>query len=872
MLYAVKPPSPRITRIRREGGRLILESELFLTVLEPKTPGIVRVTVTREKELSDAPRPGILPMPAYDGDMRMEEQGDGVRHRGSASEAEQAESLSSADWIYEETPDEVILTTGRTVLRISRENASFSWYDETGRLLLAEAEKDSKVLEKFPVYRMVAARTGRVKTSDGEKEIIREAERVEDGFSYHATLNIRFQDGEAIYGFGQHEEGCGNLRGRTLYLHQANRKIVVPMMVSSLGYGILMDTYSPLIFSDGGSYSHEWKAAGGGSYPCAEDTAGDGKPVLRQNTENDPDGASMLLSADETAAFPAYIYSEVVPELDFYFINGGTMEGVVRGYRYLTGGAAMLPKWAFGYIQSQERYETQEEIERVAAEYRKRKIGLDCIVLDWCSWEDGKWGQKTFDAKRFPDPAGMVERLHGQHTHFMISVWANSDPGCGNHEEFKAAGLFLPGQNIYNALSAAGREMYWKQMNEGLFRYGIDAWWCDNSEPVTPEWNHVERPAVPRAYDEYVRTVSDHLPAEQMNAFGLYHAQGVYEGQRKTTDRKRVCNLTRSAYTGSQRYGTILWSGDIAATWDTLTRQIAAGLNFCASGFPYWTTDIGAFFVKCGLNWYWRGDFENTVSDYGYRELFTRWYQWGAFLPVFRGHGTDCRRELWLYENTEDVNFYDAILKANRTRYRLMPYIYSVAGNCWLNGGLMMEPLAFGWSKDPVALEVKDQYMFGPSLMVCPVHEPMYYLPRSQRIAKERSRRVYLPETPGGWYDYETGERLEGGRWITASAPIDRIPVFVKAGAVIPEADFALSTEEQSGEIRVTIYPGADGKFCLYEDDGDGYRYENGEYRLTRLRWNDGSRELSAEIVHDYEGGKQRYGMKEQILADREMY
>ncbi len=835
MLYAVKPPSPKITQIRREGGRLILESELFLTVLEPKTPGIVRVTVTREKALSDMPRPGIVPVPAYDGGTWKEAPETNVPRHSGAAQTPKPENHFHTDWRYEETPDEVILTTGKTVLRILRETGSFSWYDENGRLLLTETEKDSKVLEKFPKYRMVAARTERVKTSDGEKEVIREAERVEDGFSYHATLNIRFQDGEAVYGFGQHEEGYGNLRGKTLYLYQENRKIVVPLMVSNLGYGILTDTYSPLIFSDAG-YS-----------PCAGDAAGDA-------------------AGDGRSAFLAYIYSEAVPELDFHFINGGSMEGVVQGYRCLTGSAAMLPKWAFGYIQSQERYETQEEIEHVAGEYRRRGIGLDCVVLDWRSWEDGKWGQKTFDAARFPDPAGMVERLHEQHTHFMISVWANSDPGCENHEEFKAAGLFLPGQNIYNALSAAGRAMYWKQMKEGLFRYGIDAWWCDNSEPITPEWNHVERPAASRAYDEYVRTVEDHIPAEQMNAFALYHAQGVYEGQRQTTDGKRVCNLTRSAYTGSQRYGTILWSGDTAATWDTLTRQIAAGLNFCASGLPYWTTDIGAFFVKRGLNWYWRGDFEDTVDDYGYRELFTRWYQWGAFLPVFRGHGTDCRRELWLYGNTDDVKFYDAILKANQTRYRLMPYIYSTAAGCWQNGGLMMEPLAFGWSGDPTALEVKDQYLFGPSLMVCPVHEPMYYLPRSQRIAREQSRRVYLPATPGGWYDYETGEHLEGGRWIYAAAPIDRIPVFVKAGSVIPETDFALSTEEQSGEIRVKVYPGADGEFCLYEDDGDGYGYEKGAYRLTMLRWNDGSGQFDTETVHDYEGGKRTHLTVREVL------
>ena len=602
-------------------GRLLLESELFLTVLEPKAPGIIRVSVTCGKELSDMPRPGIVPTPAYGAGMQ--------------------EHFLRSEWEYTESPDEIVLTTGRTVLWIVRETGSFSWYDENGRLLLAETEKDSKVVEKFPKYRMVSARTERVKTADGEKEVVREAERAEDGYSCHAALHIRFQGGEAVYGFGQHEEGYGNLRGRTLYLHQANRKIVVPLMVSNLGYGILMDTYSPLIFSDGESCRRAGEALGGAA-----------------------------------SASSAYIYSEAVSELDFYFIYGGDMEGVIRGCRYLTGSAALLPKWAFGYIQSQERYETQEEIENVAGGYRQRGIGLDCVVLDWCSWEDGKWGRKTFDAKRFPDPAGMMERLHGRHTHFMISVWANNDPGCENYSEFADAGLFLPGQNIYNALSGAGREMYWKQMKEGLFRYGVDAWWCDNSEPITPEWNHPERPEASRAYDEYVRCVSDHIPAEQAN-------------------------------------------------------------------------------------------------------------------------------------------------------------------------------------------------VFGPSLMVCPVHEPMYYLPRSQRIDRERSRRVYLPKTPGGWYDYETGEHFGGGQWICTPAPIGRIPVFVKAGSVIPEADFALSTEEQSGRICVRIYPGADGAYILYEDDGDGYGYEKGEYRLTVLRWDDQNGRLAADITHDYAGGAEKYTIAAQTVAAR---
>lgn len=263
----------------------------------------------------------------------------------------------------------------------------------------------------------------------------------------------------------------------------------------------------------------------------------------------------------------------------------------------------------------------------------------------------------------------------------MISVWANTNKNTDNYAELKEAGLLLPGCSVYNAFSADGRAMYWRQAKQGLYSYGLDAWWCDSSEPFTPEWVHIERTEPARMYEEYCRDVQNHIPLQQGNAYAFYHAQGIYEGQRSENDGKRVVNLTRSAYTDQQRYGTILWSGDISATWDTLKRQIAAGLNLSASGLPYWTTDIGAFFVKRGTPWYWRGDFDQCFADLGYRELFTRWYQWAAFLPVFRGHGTDCRRELWHCAN-EDVPFYDAIIKANHMRYELMPYIYSAAGNC----------------------------------------------------------------------------------------------------------------------------------------------------------------------------------------------
>ena len=766
MLYAFPPPDSKITSAERRDDCLYLESKAGTHRIMPKNPRTLRVTFTKEEAFSASPRPGIVAL-----DSRF------------------------AEWSFEENEHEIVLTTSEVTLKIDRKNASYRWFDRDGKLLLKEADIDSRSLEKFDIFEIGEARIEKVQTADGVKEVVREAERVKTGHSYHARLNLEFQNGEALYGLGQHEEGFGNLRGQTVYLHQANRKIAIPMLVSSLGYGVLTDTYSPLIFSD--------------------------------------------------SAYGSYIYSEAVPELDFHFMFGGDMRGVIREYREITGTAVMLPRWAFGYIQSQERYETQEEIERTVKEYRERGIGLDCIVLDWCSWEDGKWGQKTFDKTRFPEPAKMTERLHNNHTRFMISVWANANESTENYDEFKAAGQLLPGCSVYNALSEEGRRIYWEQLNCGLWRHGVDAWWCDNSEPVTPEWNHFERVEPAKMYEEYCREVANNIPAEQTNAYGFYHALGVYDGQRSETDKKRVVNLTRSAYTGQQRLGAILWSGDVAATWDTLKRQIGAGLNFCASGLPYWTTDIGAFFVKRGVNWYWRGDFPKCFDDLGYREFFVRWYQWAAFLPVFRGHGTDCRRELWYCANA-DIPFYDALMKMNRLRYMLMPYIYSAAGSSTLNGGSIMLPLAFDYPEDETAQNITDQYMFGDSIMVCPVTEPMYYKPDSEKIDAEKTRRVYLPE--GGWYDFYTNEYYTGGQWITASAPIDVIPLYVREGSIIPTCDFAQSTDELSRDITLNVYAGKDAEFTLYEDEFDGYGYESEKYLLTDIRWNDGKGELETEV------------------------
>ena len=763
MLYAIKDKSPAITKVIRKQDGLYLYSDAGVHRIIPKTEKTVRVTYTVKEQFSEVVKPGVVYSEIF------------------------------RDWTYEETASQVILLLPRLRLVVNKDTASYCYYNADGRLLLAENEKDSKILEEFPVYEMVdeTATIEKIKTADGEKEVVRDALRTQAGVSFHTRLSLKFDD-EALYGLGQHEEGFGNLRGQTVYVHQANRKIAVPVLVSTKGYGILTDTNSPMIFND--------------------------------------------------TPYGSYIYTESDCEMDFYFMNGESMDGVVREYRTLTGKAVLLPKWAFGYIQSQERYETQEEIESVAAEYRNKKIGLDGIVLDWCYWEGNLWGQKTMDAGRFPNPSRMIDNLHREHVHFMISIWPNMDEHCDNYREFKEKNLMLPGCSIYNALKKEARDLYWEQTKKGLACHGVDAWWCDNSEPFTPEWNHVRRPEPVTQYAEYVKATQTHLPAEYGNAFGLFHAQALYDGFRGYSD-KRVTNLTRSSYTGGQRYGVILWSGDIAATWDTLRRQIAAGLHFCASGMPFWTVDIGAFFVKNGLFWYWKGDYDNGPKDPEYRELFVRWYQWGCFLPVFRGHGTDFSRLLWEFGNPGE-KYYDALIRTNRMRYEWMPYIYSLAGRVYREDALMMKPLSFEYPDDEKVWSIMDQYFFGDSVMVCPIVK--------KQEGEKAVREIYLPKG-NGWFDYYTNQYYHGGQTIVRETTIDEIPIYIREGSILPLTEFAPSVEELQDAIEIRVYAGKDAEFDLYEDAGDGYDYEKGIYTLTKIIWDNKSGKTTLTNVHGAE-------------------
>ena len=749
MLKAVLPPSRAVieTQILPEG--VVLRSDYALTRVLAVERNILRVTFTRRGGFSGAQSPFI-------------EKNDPIPAR---------EARVDGEWAW--------VDAGEIRAAVSLTDGHLRFCDGAGREILAEG--GLKTMEPFEAKRIargIDARTEEIETADGKKTVVRDAPREPYKTLYRARLPLALDADEALYGCGQPESGPANLRGRRLYMAQSNRAIAMPFLVSTRGWGLLVDCGCPFIFHD--------------------DKGG------------------------------AYFYAEAVEELDYYVI-AGSCEEAVRGYHRLTGKPALLPRWAFGYIQSQERYETQEEVLSIAREYRARGIGLDCVVMDWCSWPDGQWAQKSFDETRFPSPSAMTRALHDAHTYFMISIWPNINPNTPNHAAFAAKSQLLPGGSLYDALNPDARKTYWEQACAGLYRHGVDGWWCDSSEPVTSEWSRSERPEADDVYRETRDAAADMLGADRGNAYAFFHAQAMYEGQRAQKDGKRVVNLTRSGWTGQQKYGVILWSGDITASWATLRKQIAIGLDMCASGMPFWTQDIGGFFVKKGAAWYWDGLFEKGWGDPEFQELFVRWYQYAAFLPVFRGHGTDVRRELW---NASGEN-YDALLRANRMRYELLPYIYSLAARVALEGGLMMKPLAFNDPNDAQARAIDDEFLLGDDLLVCPVTE-----------YKARQRRVYLPE--GLWHERVTGRVHRGGVWIDAQAPLDAIPVFVRAGAIVPVFRPALSTEEAFRQTcGLCVFPGADGAFTLYEDSGDGYEYEQGGYRLTRFTWDDARRKLT---------------------------
>ena len=678
---------------------------------------------------------------------------------------------------------------------VNLNTGAFSYYDATGALLIREPQRGGKHLVETDVYRSVFSDTlQEQQTTDGVKAVADVLKTVKDRTAYHAKLEFEFGN-EALYGFGSHEEGYGNLRGKSRQIYQQNMKACVPSFVSTKGYGFLFDCRSLMTFEDNG--------------------------------------------------YGSYVWMDTVDELDYYFFAGTDFHALLKAYRSLTGTVPMLPKWAFGYGQSKERYETAQELIDIVSEYRREEIPLSFIIQDWMTWEPGKWGQKSFDATRYPDPKGLTDQLHALGAAMMISVWPNMNGMGENQKEFLAHNYMLGNRSTYNAFLKAARDMYWKQANEGIFQYGVDAWWCDCSEPFEADWHGELRPEPHERLRINVDEAKKYLDDAQISAYSLCHSRGIYEGQRNVTEEKRVVNLTRSSFAGQGRYGAITWSGDTFASYQTLAKQIPEGLNFCAAGEPYWSLDIGGFFTTTTDEWFVKGEYPDGVNDLGYRELYTRWLQLGTFLPMMRSHGTNTPREIWRF-GEPGTPFYDAIAKFIKLRMELLPYLYSQAAAVSMNADTFITALGLAFPNDPNTFDITDQFMFGPSILVCPVTKPMYYESGSVPLSDvKKTRTVYLP-AGCGWYDFFEGTYYQGGQTIEADAPIDKIPLFVKAGSIIPMGPALMyPAEDLHPSLTLRIYPGCDADFSLYDDEGDSYRYEQGAYTITPLNWDDHSKTLT---------------------------
>ena len=540
------------------------------------------------------------------------------------------------------------------------------------------------------------------------------------------------------------------------------------------------------------------------------------------------------------------IWSEMSPDMDYYFIAGKDMDEVISGYRTLTGKAPVYPKWVLGFWQSRERYQSSKDIEENMKKFRDLKIPVDNIVQDWNYWKLDSWGSHEFEAARYPNPQAMLDSVHALHGRFMISVWPKFYDTVKNYKELDAKGwmyhqaikddihdwLGFRG-SFYDAYDAGARKMFWRQMDENLYtkyKFGIDAWWMDASEPnvrdCTPMW-YRKALSGPTALG---------TSTEYFNAYSIVNADAIYNGQRSVNPNQRVFLLTRSGFAGEQRYSTATWSGDIATRWEDMRAQMTAGLNYSMAGLPFWGMDQGGFCVE---NRYVAAqqEFEKNGTENAdlkeWRELQARWNQFGCFVPLYRAHGQWPLREVWNIAPA-DHPAYKTIVAYDKLRYRLMPYLYSMAGMVHLKDYTMMRGLVMDFNGDEKVLDIKDQWMFGSALMACPVGEYQKY-----------SRNVYLPKQKG-WYDFYTGKHYAGGQTIVADAPYEKIPVFVPEGAILPIGPEMEWCDQKKPElIDLYVYAGKDGSYTLYEDEGTNYNYEKGKYATIDFKYDDTQKTLT---------------------------
>ena len=666
----------------------------------------------------------------------------------------------SATSTFSDRPDYVIKKTSWPETKWTMQSTDEAITLTTARLAVTVTRKDGGI-----TYRDL----------DG-KQLLQEATRKltpvkvngEDTYRAESFINI-YGSREALYGLGQHQAGVWNYRGESVDISQDNTNISIPFLLSSQGYGLYWNNDSRSRFNN-------------------------------------------------RFANYMYITSEVADNIDYYFFYGPDFDRIIAAYRELTGQAPMFGKWAYGFWQCKNRYKSQEEILGIAKKYRELHIPADSIVQDWFWWN--RKGEHVFN-KNYPDPKGMIDQLHAENFHLMISVWPFFEPGSAVYDEMDKRGWFVDkfkfakppyhtnGMAVYDATNPEARKYYWQLMDKALFNIGVDAWWLDTTEPET------------EGQEENI-LLGHKLAAgsgnRYVNIYPLMTTGAVYDGQRIASDKKRVFILSRSAFAGDQRYGVTAWSGDINSDFFSFRRQIPAGLNFALSGIPYWTTDIGGFVS---------GD----PDDPAYRELFIRWFQYGTFNPILRVHGTrkTNQNELWSY----GPDAQKILVSFDRLRYRMLPYIYSLAWKTTSESYTPMRPLVMDFRSDVRAQNIGDQFMYGPAFLVNPVTEP-----------DATTRRLYLPESK--WYDFWTGASVAGGRTIGASAPLDRLPLYIRAGSILPLGPAEeWSTENPADPIELRIYRGADADFTLYEDENDTYNYEKGAYATIPLHWDEAKQALT---------------------------
>ncbi|HPG39422.1 MAG TPA: glycoside hydrolase family 31 protein [bacterium] len=601
---------------------------------------------------------------------------------------------------------------------------------------------------------------------------------------------------EAIYGLGQQQQGKMVQRNLKLNMVQGNTDDYIPFFVSVKGYGLFWDNYSPTLFEDS------------------------------------PAGTSFK--------------SDVGDCIDYYFMNGGNADGVIALMRDLTGQAPMFPLWTYGFWQSKERYKSQNETVGVVKKYRELGVPLDGIIQDWQYWGNNYlWNAMEFLNPEFDNPQEMIDDIHNLNAHIIISIWNSFGPQTKQYKELEKIGALMDfqtwpqsgsekwpprmdypsGVRVYDAYNPQARDIYWKYLNKGLFSLGIDGWWMDSSEP-----DHLE--FKPADFDNKTYLGSFR---RVRNAFPLMTVGGLYQHQRAVTSDKRVFILTRSAFAGQQRYGANTWTGDTVSSWDALKNQISAGLNFSLCGIPHWNSDIGGFFL-------W--NFKNKLADADYRELYARWVQFGAFCPMMRSHGADAPREIYQFGNKGD-KIYDSIAKFITLRYKLLPYIYSTSWDVTANNGTMMRALVMDFAADKNTLDINDEYMFGKEILVCPVTQPMYSKDMQADFSTVKTKELYLPKG-ADWYDFWNGEKFPGGQTITRETPIDIMPLYVKAGSILPIGPEVQYAEEKKWDnLAIRVYPGANGEFTLYEDENDNYNYEQGIYSTITFTWDDAKQILT---------------------------